>query len=107
MKMAAVDERIAVHVYLSLDAHQGWHGWAEEQGVSLSSILEVLGKTFAEVQNADGDSDRLLRPVVKAARQIDAQRRRRHRDDDGHEAPAEVSEALLAQITSGSPTERP
>ena len=34
--------RKALHAYVSDDAHEQWHGFAAEQGVSVSAILEAL-----------------------------------------------------------------
>jgi hypothetical protein len=64
----------ALHAYLSTEAHERWHVFAEEQGVSMTALLETMG-----VELPVGDDD--LRPEwqsrVRAARKIDAQRRRR------------------------------
>jgi hypothetical protein len=72
--------RKALHAYVSDDAHDLWHGFAAEQGVSVSAILEALapGLDVDSAANNDTLSDR-LDDVVKSARKIDAQRRRRRR----------------------------
>lgn len=72
--------RKALHAYVSDDAHEQWHGFAAEQGVSVSAVLEALAPEL-DLETADGSeplNDR-LDGVVRAARKIDAQRRRRRR----------------------------
>jgi len=66
----ATEARKALHAYVSDEAHEQWHAFAAEQGVSVSAILEVLG---AELE-ASGDR---YHQLVVAARRIDARRRRR------------------------------
>ncbi len=78
--MSEDNGRKALHAYVSDDAHDLWHGFAAEQGVSVSAILEALapGLDVDSAANNDTLSDR-LDDVVKSARKIDAQRRRRRR----------------------------
>ncbi len=72
--------RKALHAYVSDDAHDQWHGFAAEQGVSVSAILEALAPELdTDAQNEAADLGSRLTAVVKAARKIDAQRRRRRR----------------------------
>ncbi|MFT7601732.1 MAG: hypothetical protein ACI8TP_004693, partial [Acidimicrobiales bacterium] len=40
--MSEDNGRKALHAYVSDDAHDQWHGFAAEQGVSVSAILEAL-----------------------------------------------------------------
>ena len=72
--------RKALHAYVSDDAHDQWHGFAAEQGVSVSAILEALAPelNLEDAQAQEQLTDR-LDLVVKTARRIDAQRRRRRR----------------------------
>lgn len=73
--------RKALHAYVSDDAHDQWHGFAAEQGVSVSAILEALAPGL-DLEGSSESDERLtdrLQAVVKSARQIDAQRRRRRR----------------------------
>ncbi len=71
--------RKALHAYVSDDAHDQWHGFAAEQGVSVSAILEALAPEL-DLETEEGkDLSERLNSVVKSARQIDAQRRRRRR----------------------------
>ncbi|MEZ5341824.1 MAG: hypothetical protein R2706_10335 [Acidimicrobiales bacterium] len=78
--MSEDNGRKALHAYVSGDAHDLWHGFAAEQGVSVSAILEALAPelNFEAVQSGEQLKDRLS-TVVKSARQIDAARRRRRR----------------------------
>jgi hypothetical protein len=34
--------RKAIHAYLSPEAHDGWHDFAAENGVSVSGLLEAI-----------------------------------------------------------------
>ncbi len=65
------ESRKALHAYVSDAAHEQWHGFAAENGVSVSAVLEVFG---SELTSSSGG--RYL-DVVTAARGIDAARRRR------------------------------
>jgi hypothetical protein len=78
--MSADNGRKALHAYVSDDAHDQWHGFAAEQGVSVSAVLEALAPELDLGAGAETAvvSDR-LEDVVKSARKIDAQRRRRRR----------------------------
>lgn len=65
-------ERKALHAFVSDEAHDHWHDFAAENGVSVSAILEALAP---ELDHIPGPSDH----VIKAARKVDAERRRRRR----------------------------
>ena len=72
--------RKALHAYVSDDAHDQWHGFAAEQGVSVSAILEALAPELSAAQEENEElTDEHFKGLVKAARRIDAQRRRRRR----------------------------
>lgn len=72
--------RKALHAYVSDDAHDHWHGFAAEQGVSVSAILEALAPELnLEAGLSHEQLGQRLNTVVKSARKIDAQRRRRRR----------------------------
>lgn len=64
-------ERKALHAYVSDQAHEQWHGYAAEQGVSVSAILEALAP---HLTNPAWDDH-----LITTARDIDTQRRRRSR----------------------------
>jgi len=76
--MSQENGRKALHAYVSDDAHDQWHGFAAEQGVSVSAMLEALAPELdPEARPGPADLNSQLTGVVKAARKIDAQRRRR------------------------------
>lgn len=64
-----MSERKALHAYVTNGAHDQWHDFAAVQGVSVSAILEAMAPDLPE------DDEQL----IKTARKIDAQRRRRRR----------------------------
>lgn len=72
------DERRAIHAYLTAESHDTWHRVAEESGVSLSGLLEALAADMS-ANPPDGGGHPRWNEVVKDARRIDAQRRRRSR----------------------------
>jgi hypothetical protein len=72
--------RKALHAYVSDDAHDCWHSFAAEQGVSVSAVLEALAGELQAISSTATMAER-LDEVVRAARKIDAQRRRRTRAD--------------------------
>ena len=78
--MSEDNGRKALHAYVSDDAHDQWHEFAAEQGVSVSAILEALAPELdlENAESAEQMKDR-LNTVVKSARMIDARRRRRRR----------------------------
>ena len=78
--MSQENARKALHAYVSDDAHDQWHDFAAEQGVSVSAVLEALAPELdTEGRPEPTDLNARLTSVVKAARKIDAQRRRRRR----------------------------
>jgi hypothetical protein len=61
-------------------AHDQWHSFAAEQGVSVSAVLEALANELdSERPTSAAPMGERLEAVVRAARKIDAQRRRRTR----------------------------
>ena len=78
--MSQDNGRKALHAYVSDDAHDQWHGFAAEQGVSVSAILEALAPELdTEARPEPADLSSRLNGVIKSARKIDAQRRGRRR----------------------------
>lgn len=73
------DERRALHAYLSREAHDAWHDFAAEQGVSVSGLLEAYGQELAPVVNEGKQPRQDHLALVDSARRIDAKRRRRRR----------------------------
>lgn len=71
-------DRQALHAYLSEEAHAAWQQMAEENGVSVTGILEALGKELRqEIRDNGNDAEGVRRDLIKRARRIDAERRRR------------------------------
>jgi hypothetical protein len=70
------EERRAIHAYLTVESHEVWHTVSEEAGVSLSGFLEALATDMKEFAPDEGGHPR-WKDIIKAARKIDAQRRRR------------------------------
>ena len=70
------EERRAIHAYLTAESHDVWHTVAEEAGISLSGFLEALAVDMRDHPPEDGGHPRWPE-IVKSARKIDAQRRRR------------------------------
>lgn len=60
----------AIHAYLTPDAGYTWQEIAEEHGVSLSGLLEVLAARIGDIVADDP-------AITRAARRVDADRRRR------------------------------
>lgn len=74
------DDRRALHAYLSREAHDAWHDFAAEQGVSVSGLLEASGRNLAPVVDGNAEPRKEQLELVDAARKIDAARRRRRRN---------------------------
>ncbi|MCP4087711.1 MAG: hypothetical protein GY745_22090 [Actinomycetia bacterium] len=68
-------QRKALHAYVTADAHNQWHDFAAENGVSVSAILEALAPELDS--DPIGAGSGRMDQIIKLARRIDAQRRRR------------------------------
>lgn len=66
-------DRKALHAYVTDRAHDQWHDFAAEQGVSVSAILEALAPELPQVDENETTK------LITTARQIDAKRRRRRK----------------------------
>jgi hypothetical protein len=73
------DPRKAIHAYLTPEAHDAWHEFAAEQGVSVSGLLEAISQHWARHLKSGLDDVLGVEDLAKAARKIDAARRRRQR----------------------------
>jgi hypothetical protein len=73
------ESRKAIHAYLSPDAHDAWHDFAAEQGVSVSALLEALAEDWATRPDWDDTAPSDREQLARVARQVDAARRRRRR----------------------------
>lgn len=76
-KAASRKPRKALHAYLSDEAHEAWHERSAAHGVSVSGLLEAIGQYIAE--DPEGEDFGSGAEIIKSARQIDTQRRRRLR----------------------------
>lgn len=88
------ETRPALHCYLSKEAHAAYHDFAAEHGISVSGLLEAIA---AQLCDLPGSGNVVIFPgqidVVKHARRIDAQRRRRGGRSLQINADPEVDEA--------------
>jgi hypothetical protein len=73
------DARKAIHAYLTPEAHDRWHDFAAEQGVSVSGLLEAIARDWKEQLDTGADVPAEVEQLAKTARRIDAARRRRQR----------------------------
>jgi hypothetical protein len=73
------DARKAIHAYLTPEAHDRWHDFAAEQGVSVSGLLEAIARDWKEQLDGGADVPSEVEQLAKTARRIDAARRRRQR----------------------------
>lgn len=76
-KVSKTEPRKALHVYLSDEAHAMWHDRAAAYGVSVSAMLEAIAVSVKDV-GSETDWGRGSE-IVKLARGIDTERRRRNR----------------------------
>ena len=73
-------QRKALHAYLSDDAHELWHTFAAQEGVSVSAVLEALASELDFTSDtSEAPMKERLSEVVATARRTDATRRRRRR----------------------------
>lgn len=73
------DTRRAIHAYLTPEAHDRWHDFAAEHGVSVSGLLEAIALDWKEQLDQGDDAADSIERLAKTARKIDAARRRRQR----------------------------
>lgn len=71
--------RKAIHAYLTNEAHDTWHDFAAENGVSVSGLLEAISADWAE-RLSNPKPTKETEALIKEARRIDAVRRRRGRN---------------------------
>ena len=69
--------RRALHAYLSDAAHDTWHQFAADNGVTVSATLEALAAELPDRDTDNGGIDFV--PIIERARKTDASRRRRSR----------------------------
>ena len=69
--------RKALHAYLSDEAHEAWHRFAEDCGVSLSAVLTALGPALSKP--TDMTTGQLLASVIAGAEDSEREKRRERR----------------------------
>ncbi len=71
------DTRKAIHAYVTNDAHEQWQSFAADAGVSVSAMLEVLGSSLPSTKFPTREPEIEMTDLIRNARKVDAQRRRR------------------------------
>lgn len=71
------EPRKALHAYLSDEAHDAWHDRAAAHGVSVSALLESIAQYIAKDPESDDFGQGA--DIIRTARSIDTERRRRNR----------------------------
>jgi hypothetical protein len=69
-------EKKAVHAYLTVESHEAWQRFANANGVSLTSLVEAIGREL--MKEAEEAEDHRV-DWVRTARRIDALNRLRTR----------------------------
>lgn len=75
--MSRESSRRAIHAFVSPDAHEQWHDFAAEEGVSVSALIEAFAAELGDSERGKEAVEQRMTAVVGSARQIDAARRRR------------------------------
>ena len=75
--MSETPSRRAIHAFVSPEAHEQWHDFAAEEGVSVSALIEAFAPDLGDPDRGKEPVHERLSFVVVAARKIDAARRRR------------------------------
>lgn len=75
--MSEIPSRRAIHAFVSPEAHDQWHDFAAEEGVSVSALIEAFAPELSDPARGVAPMHERLSFVVSAARKIDAARRRR------------------------------
>lgn len=75
-EMTKTASRRALHAYVTDDAHDAWHDFAANNGVTVSGLLEALTAHLNDEASADNQAV-VWENAVKTARAVDAKRRRR------------------------------
>jgi len=74
--MTTTNTRRALHAYVSDDAHDAWHDFAAENGVTVSGLLEAL-TPHLQATTSEATLQTAWEESIKSARAVDAARRRR------------------------------
>ncbi len=74
------ETREALHCYVSGEAHDRWHYFAAENGVSVSALIEELSRELdPDAATAKKLLEVRLEDAIMRARKLDSQRRRRQK----------------------------
>jgi hypothetical protein len=73
------ETRKAIHAFLTPEAHEAWHDFAAENGVSVSALIEAMAMDWQDRRDDEGFELPEMDELARSARRIDAQRRRRAR----------------------------
>jgi hypothetical protein len=73
------ETRKAIHAFLTPEAHEAWHEFAAENGVSVSALIEAMAMDWQDRRNGEGFDLPEVDELARSARRIDAKRRRRAR----------------------------
>lgn len=71
--------RKAIHAYLSTEAHDAWHDFAAENGVSVSGLIEAIAQDWSTNEGVGDTDSQEAERLAKMVRKVDAKRRRRTR----------------------------
>ena len=72
------EDREAIHAYVTAEAHDAWQQFADDNGVSMTGLIESLGQELREELETQEAWD-LRQAWVRAGRRVDAERRKRGR----------------------------
>lgn len=75
-QMTKTASRRALHAYVSDEAHDAWHEFAAENGVTVSGLLEALTAHLG-ADSAAPTLEAAWEDSIRSARAVDARRRRR------------------------------
>jgi hypothetical protein len=70
-------DRKVIHANVSDEAHEIWQSFADENGVSITGLIEAIGQGWSTAVGGGGDLTQLDPDLVQRARRVDVVRRRR------------------------------
>lgn len=75
------EPRRQIHGYISKEAREGWYGFAEDNYVNVTALLEAMGLRLAEHREIERLPTWLRELVHEAKKVAGARSSRRHTDD--------------------------
>ena len=75
------EPRRQLHGYVSKEAREGWYGFAEDNHVNATALMEAMGLRLAGARSA-GRLPTWLRELVREAQEVAGARSSRRRTDD-------------------------